>query len=217
MKRSDGTRGCLSQESLGILAIRIAQGAGDPKAPGEGSPEYLSVDLFPPDEKEMREHLESCPVCRERLLDEVYSVRRYLEGLENPENIKRFDKIMKNLQDHDDPAKTESDYVETILYFDAYGQGEEKIALAAASESFETQLMRFSSKDGKMILREYPGSSPGQSKYQLIADDQELANYAEVIIGEQSFQTNEQGLLELKDLEIELSKSTEFRIRSRQN
>ncbi len=83
MKKSDGRRGCLSQESLGDLAIRIAQGAGDPGAPVEGSPDFLSVDLFTPDEEQMRKHIESCPICQDRLLEEVYSIRRYLEGLEN--------------------------------------------------------------------------------------------------------------------------------------
>lgn len=209
--------GCLSQESLGDLAIRIAKGAGGPGAPGEGSPEYLSVDLFTPDEEEMRRHLESCSVCRKKLLEEMYSIRRYFDGLENPENVERFKEIMGQLKDEDSKSESESDCIETILVFNAYGQGDEKVALAAASDSKQQQPMRFSSEDGTMILREFPGTGSGQSSYQLIADDQVLASDAEVIMGEQSFRTSREGLLELKDSQIEINRSTMFRIRSKRN
>ncbi len=213
MKRSDEKRGCLSQESLGDLAIRIAQSAGDPGAPGEGSPEYLSVDLFKPDWEEMRRHLESCPVCRKKLVEEIYSVRRYLDGLENPENIKRFDEIMEKLGDSTDSGEHGLEYIETILRFDAYGQGEVEIALAAASGPKDQQPMRFSSEDGTMILREFPETSSGQSRYQLISDDPGLASDAEVIIGEQIFHTTLEGLLILGESQVKITKDTVFRIR----
>ncbi len=213
MTRRDEMRGCLSREGLGSLAIRIAQDAGDPGAPGEGSPEYLSVDLFSPDEEEIRQHLESCPSCRKKLLEEVYSARRYLDGLENPENIKRFEKLMGSVEDQD--RQIESDYIETILVYDAYDQGEGMVPLAADSEPDFTPPMRFCSEDGTMIIREFQESGSAQPKYMLIVEAPSLSDDAEVIIGEQSFRISPEGWLELKDLAIEITESTIFRIRSR--
>lgn len=206
--------GCLSREALRTLATQFLESAG---APEEGSPDYLPVDLFVHDRAGLRQHLEICPACRKKLLEELCSVQRYLEGLNNPANVERFNTITSQLKQRDDDMKAKSEIVETILYYDAYDQGEDKIALAAASASNDTQPLRFSSEDGTMILRQLPGTEAEKAKYQLIADDQSLTANAEVIIGKQSLRTSSEGLLDLDGIELEITRETTIIIRSQRN
>jgi len=212
MKKSDGYGGCLSRESLGILAIRIAQGAGDPGAPGKGSPESLPVDLFMPEEGGMRLHLESCAFCRKRLLEEVFSIRRYLDGLDNPENDRRFDELMEKIRIRD--RAEQSSYIETVLVFAPYGDEKEESALAAASDPGSSQPLRFSSENGSMILREFPGGAEGTCLLRLFTDRPGLTGYAELYIGENKYCTDSEGVLEIESSAID--KEAVIRVRSRQ-
>ena len=215
MRQDDDNRGCLSQDDLGVLAIRISQGISALEKSGEGSLGGLPAGLFQPEEEEMRQHLEACPACRKQLLEELYSIRRYLEGLDNPANDGRFDELIERIRSQGTAARQE--YIETVLYYDSFNLGEYSMALAAASVSEKRQPVRFSSEDGTMILKELSIKGADRPKFQLIADDPELASGAEVIIGDVTLYTDQNGLLEYDGTELSLSDNMSIIIRSQRN
>ena len=69
------------------------------------------------------------------------------------------------------------------------------------------------SDDGKMVIRELP--EEGRSGYLLIADEAGVAGGAEVIVGEHSFRTAEDGSFGLGGSGPGVTRDTLFRVRYR--
>ncbi len=160
---------------------------------------------------EMLRHIEECRRCRRILAEELYSARRYLDGLGNPANVDRFKELMKDLR-VSDPGN-EAGFVEVVLHYDAGEPDGIETPLAAASRPPMRRPMRFVSDDGKMVIRELP--EEGRSGYLLIADEAGVAGGAEVIVGEHSFRTAEDGSFGLGGSGPGVTRDTLFRVRYR--
>lgn len=189
---------CLSRESLEILAIRLTERAGPAGAKGKGSPDRIPEDLFLPGEEDMRKHLDQCRLCRKRLLEELYSLHRYMEGFNHPLNETRFRGMVgKAVVEGREGEGGGVPAVETRLYLDADAgeEDDDEPALAAASRPRGGRPIRHCSRDGSMILRQRPGSASAPARLQLLADDPRLVAGAEVVIGERSFKADGEGVL----------------------
>jgi hypothetical protein len=201
--------GCISRGRLSTLAKRALRGAGASIAPDEKGLTEYPEDLFLPQESGIRSHLGGCAVCQKAFYEEFENMKTFLQHyndiLENTVVDERFDVISRLSL----PSSTGSEvpgHEDIVLLYEPYLQPfEEASYLAAATDEAPEEDLRFCSRDGRYLLREYPDSTPGKNILYLIGEKGLETNGIEVVIDGKSFTTCEKGLLDISTEQLDLS------------
>ncbi|MCK4538900.1 MAG: hypothetical protein KAV42_08915 [Candidatus Krumholzibacteria bacterium] len=123
-------------------------------------------------------------------------LQHYNAILENTVIDERFDVVSRFSIGNEDLV---------LLYEPHLQPFEESPYMAAATDKPSSEDLRFCSRDGRYLLREYPDCAPGENMLYLIGEKGLETCGIEIVIDGKSFTTEEKGLLDISAGELDLS------------
>ena len=199
---------CLPEDVIRDLAIEVA--GGDVR--GTSWQLALSAEIlagmFAADGRVIREHLEACLDCRERLERASRAIDAYREELKSP-FVRQAARELIAAADKKNGV---------VLRFAPYaGHDAHRLALAAQTVSPGTSPLRFCSDDERILLKEvHEAESGSRAKLFLLqAEDAELIRGATIIFLGTEYTADDMGYIDFADASLLIGEESEFIIEPR--
>ncbi len=153
-------------------------------------------------------HLEVYSMCRKELEKLIEFFGYYQEALENADIDKKFDALTGNISLRS--AVHEESVPEGVkLFYEPYNKPfAEKQSWAAATSQPEKELVRFCSKDGRFVLREFFDFASGKKLFYLVGSRGFRVENVEVVIDGKSLMPGENGLLDIDVEGMDITKDS---------
>ena len=171
------TQNCIGENEARIIALRMMSYYDKHVLLEYAKSDKIPDGIFNDSEKRLQDHIESCPACKKRILDEFYLLLRYCETLSRIEGDRAFRQRVEELVSEADSPASEKLYIE--LKYVPYKFDETHGAMAASTEPPTELPLRFMPEQGKpeIILTENRIPNTSTFEYHINSEHYDLDKY----------------------------------------